>query len=530
MKFHNSICILIILFIQQFSPAYSQQNKVLNCNAPVNVGRLLLEGVKQDAIKMLKFDEFGGEATEIKVGDIRIHQEDFWGEEWDESIDYYLGDAIQYNGQVYESLIDLNKGNTPGRSDSWQIFEEVWSEIDDINSFFVEMNESSQPTYFHLYYQLIGDSQEDSRYLASFDASAAIKYLNELGLLWYETDELGHLVGSIFLDLSNDIFLQSAKLSGIDISENDLSFEGREDKWWSTLRNFALKENDMFRFLYYDDSIMWEVEATDYNKFGVEGNALFTLLGNAMANGKAFNSDLPIASDQVVSKIKTNITEQFPAFDQLYLINNGEKRKTAVALSDVSLAEWSEFVETILEGVRAGKMNAYASENMDSKLTVRDLDLRMMLYEDQAVELDVEQDQWKKTVTYYYEDKVVYAGILYQSLKENNVDHIPSQWPEYWDEVIVKMEYFYPDDLRIVKVKSELIADSNGKILSITPKAFGLEIPGRFNVTGLNKEIAWFDLNSIKSTNTVFNKIISKIKSHDFYAEMTSYEPLKTAQ
>ena len=86
------------------------------------------------------------------------------------------------------------------------------------------------------------------KYLASFESNAAIDYLNGTNILWYKLGENGHLSGSIFLSNSNSIFLEAAKLGGIKLSGTGLSYEDLTDKWWLTIRNFALGAEDEFVF------------------------------------------------------------------------------------------------------------------------------------------------------------------------------------------------------------------------------------------------------------------------------------------
>jgi hypothetical protein len=108
---------------------------------------------------------------------------------------------------------------------------------------------------------------------------------------------------------------------------------------------------------------------------------------------------------------------------------------------------------------------------------------------------------------------------------------MPTQWPEYWSVVVPEdVEYFYPEDLWEVLVRSRMVFDTSGKILSVTPTAFCLQVPGPINPSGSKKEIAWYDFMQMESIgDKVFDPILKILKGHDYHAEILRFETFMVA-
>ena len=529
----------LLLSTLLFSPSVFGQDKgeeihhVNPCLGPINAGQLLLEEAEKGNIKIFKFEDFAEEPAQIEVSNVVVFEDELIDYEWVDSETYYEGDLIAYKGRQYESLEDSNEGNLPDESDRWQEYTQVFNYIDNLNSFLFDETKTDTRNYLHLYYQDTRDEFNIPKYVASFEWNEAINYLNSNKFVWFNPGESGHVSGPVFFDYSNDLYLEAAKIGGVKLSNEDISYSDRISRWWKVYQNLAEGDEGEVIFTYKDDEVMWKVPVLTVIAIKPNQHPKFMLLGDAFATGMAFGKDSETDADFTnVHEMESVIIEKFPALDSLFLKQGSGKQKMPIATSGILAKDWIYFVDVLVEGAKEGHWTPYISEDLNDEMTVRDFNYRMMVNEDEAVDFAFEYDQWNKSVTYYFEDQVEYAGILYESVKENNVDHIPEQWPEYWIEVVPEdTEYFFPDDLRDVKIKSKLVFDDSGKIKSINPLAFCLEVPGSFVPSGLRKEIAWFNLDQIKSTNDeTFDSIIEMIKTHDFHAEIIDYEFLKVAE
>ena len=127
-------------------------------------------------------------------------------------------------------------------------------------------------------------------------------------------------------------------------------------------------------------------------------------------------------------------------------------------------------------------------------------------------------------------DQAEYAGVKYESTQDENENHLPSQWPEYWQPANETVEFYYPVELQVLRIKSKVQFTNDGQIEEVKPLSFALVVPGNFTPTGFLKEIAWYGIVEISdqtSSNPRFTNIIRQIREHDFYAQMLAYDTIE---
>jgi hypothetical protein len=535
----KKITIFYILILFMFSGGLIGQDKeddiynVSLCQGLINAGKLLLEDANQGNLKLYWFQDFSLPPEEIQVGDIIVFEEEAGDYlEWEEAELYYEGDLIAYEGRKYASVEDNNEGNPPDQSDSWEEYLEALQYPTNLNSFLFDGTSLEQPEYLHLYYQNANEEFSIPKYKASFKWDEAIKLLNSNNFIWSNVGESGHLIGPLFQNYSTDLFLNVAKDMNIQLKGNNIPGTLSESKWWKVYQNLVLGLEDEMIIAFKDEGVMTKIPVQKVIDNNQNKNPKFLLLGDAISSGAAFGKEGKLASNfQSVSKIGTFVDEKLEPLDSLILIQEGGKSKIPIFTSGVSLADWGYFIDILTEETKNGKWTPYNSADLEQEMTVRDFDFRMMVNEEEAIDFAFENDQWSKTVTYYFDDVVEYAGLTYTSLKENNVNHMPTQWPEYWSVVVPEdVEYFYPEDLWEVLVRSRMVFDTSGKILSVTPTAFCLQVPGPINPSGSKKEIAWYDFMQMESIgDKVFDPILKILKGHDYHAEILRFETFMVA-
>ncbi|NNF36337.1 MAG: hypothetical protein HKN68_19700, partial [Saprospiraceae bacterium] len=502
------------------------------CLGPINAGKLLLEGVNQGKLKLFWFQDFSLPPEEISVSDIVVfenEEDDYF--QWEENELYFEGDLIAYEGRKYASIEDNNEGNPPDQSDNWQEYIEALEYSTYLNSFMFDPTRTEQPEYLHLYLQDSNDEFSIPKYKASFKWDEAITFLNSNNFVWSNVEEGGHLAGPIFQSYSTDLYLNVAKTANIPLKGKDIS-ETLSNTKWKVYQNLAPEFQNEIIIAYRDEGVMTKMPVQRVLELNQNEDPKFLLLGDAISSGTAFGKEDQLTSNlQNVEKIQTIIYEKFEPLDSLILIQGDGRSKMPIFTSGISLADWGYFIDILTEETKNGNWTPYISADLKQEMSVRDFDFRMMIYEEEAIDFAFENDQWSKTVTYYFDDVVEYAGLTYTSLKENNVNHMPTQWPEYWSVVVPEdVEYFYPEDLWEVLLVSRMAFETTGKILSITPTAFCLQVPGPINPSGVKKEIAWYNLMQMESMgDEVIDSILNILKDHEYHADILSLGPFMVA-
>jgi len=148
-----------------------------------------------------------------------------------------------------------------------------------------------------------------------------------------------------------------------------------------------------------------------------------------------------------------------------------------------------ELSRLILDAVKSGEIDKiYKNDSLTSTMT-KDEFLKKLV----ATEAD-EIDPWDPDLEYYEGDQIMYNGIAYTSLYDENVGITPDGAPDDWesDETAGKADIYFPNQISVLRLMEDRIFDKRRSRLYYDIQAIKVIVPGSETLNGVDNEVGVF--------------------------------------
>jgi gliding motility associated protien GldN len=196
-----------------------------------------------------------------------------------------------------------------------------------------------------------------------------------------------------------------------------------------------------------------------------------------------------LSAQEANDQYNPNSVDPIPKYEQLFKRRVWMRIDLKEKQNKGFFAKNGELSKLIVNAVKSGEIDKiYNNDSLTSTMTKDEFLNRLV-----ATEAD-EIEAWDPDAEYYEDDQVMYNGMAYTCLYDENVGVTPEGAPDDWeaDETAGKADIYFPNQISVLKMMEDRIFDKRRSRLYYDIQAIKVIVPGTETLNGVDNEVAVF--------------------------------------